>query len=72
MTVNINLDDNRYIDDIRRMTGQPDTEWLKMALAVYWQLLSLSSDSVVRIQLEDGRMASMGLTPEADQILRGT
>lgn len=70
-SITLNLEDNERIEEIRRMTGLSDAEWIKMSFAVYWQLLSLSSDNVVRIALEDGRMASMGLTVEADKILRG-
>lgn len=63
--------DGQHVDDIRRMTGGEDDEWIKMAFAVYWQLLAENPDSVVRFIRENGQIASMGLTREADSILRG-
>jgi hypothetical protein len=67
----IDLSDNDHAADIRRMTGQPDPDWVKMAFAVYWLLLSESSDNVVRIIRENDQVASVGLTREAVRILRG-
>jgi len=71
MSLVLELDGSKHVDDIRRMTGSTDEEWVKMAFAVYWQLLSENSDSVVRFIRENGQVASMGLTAEADKILRG-
>jgi len=72
MTKNLTLTlDGPLIDDIRRMTGSDDDEWIKMAFAVYWQLLAENTDSVVRFIRESGQIASMGLTTNADKILRG-
>jgi len=67
----LHLDDIGHIQDIRRMTGSEDTEWIKMAFAVYWQLLADNPDNVVRFIGDNGQLISMGLTPTADKILRG-
>jgi hypothetical protein len=59
-----------HVEQIRNMTGVPDEQWLKMAIAVYWQLLSENSDSVVRFIRDNGQVASMGLTRDADELLK--
>lgn len=59
-----------HVDDIRRMTGLEDPEWIKMSFAVYWLLLSENPDNVVRFFRTNGQLAHMGLTPEAAETLQ--
>jgi hypothetical protein len=59
-----------HVEQIRNMTGVPDEQWVQMAIAVYWQLLSENSDSVVRFIRDNGQVASMGLTRDADELLK--
>lgn len=68
-TVQLTLE-GPHVDDIRRMTGMSDSDWIKMAFAVYLTLLSENPDNVVRFYRHNGQLAHMGLTPEAAETLQ--
>jgi hypothetical protein len=64
------MSENRHCQELKRAFNIDDVQLIKQALAVYWLLMSQSSDNIIRILRDDNTVASFALTPEADEFIR--